>query len=150
MRFSSGTIFRVLAFSAVAALAACSEAGHKMDTSTPGANAGDNTRISTIPDAPGPDTASLTPVNQVYRINKGIWDDYQVYLSRVGRIGNGYYAITEDGVGGASWSCSDALCGMSYNGKDLAMKQCQDSNPGKTCLIFAKDNHPQVRYEIAQ
>ena len=52
-------------------------------------------------------------------------------------------------MNGASWSCSDALCGLSYNGKDLAMQSCQKANPGKTCVIFAKDNHPQVKYEIA-
>jgi hypothetical protein len=150
MRFGIGPISRVLVLAAVAALvASCGGNSNKMDTSGPGANAGDNTRISTIPDAPAPDTASLTPANQTFTIARHIWDDYQLYLSRVGRIGNGYYAITEDGVGGASWSCSDALCGMSYNGKDLAMQQCQTSNPGKTCLIFAKDNHPQVKYEIA-
>jgi hypothetical protein len=152
MRFSIGTISRILVLAAVAALAAsCGMShGNKIATGGPGANPGDNTRISTIPDAPPPDTASLTPSNQVFPIAKHIWDDYQLYLSRVGRIGNGYYAITEDGVGGASWSCSDALCGGSYNGKDLALKQCQESNPGKTCMIFAKDNHPQVRYEIGQ
>jgi hypothetical protein len=151
MRFGLGPTSRVLALASVFALAAaCGNAQpNKMDTSAPGANPGDNTRISTIPDAPPPDTASLTPANQVFTISKSIWDDYQVYLSRVGRIGNGYYAITEDGMGGASWSCSDALCGGSYNGKDLAMKSCQESNPGKTCMIFAKDSHPQVRYEIA-
>jgi hypothetical protein len=152
MRFGIGTISRVLVLAAVAALAASCGGGNgnKMNTAGAGANAGDNTRISTIPDARAPDTASLTPSDQVFTINKGIWDDYQLYLSRVGRIGNGYYAITEDGNGGASWACSDALCGASYKGKDLAMKQCQDSNPGKTCLIFAKDNHPQVKYEIGQ
>jgi hypothetical protein len=150
MRLNTGTIFRVLVLAVVAAtIAACGGNGNKMATGGPGANAGDNTRISTIPEPPAADTSSLTPSTQVFSINKGIWDDYQLYLSRVGRIGNGYYAITEDGVGGASWSCSDALCGMSYNGKDAAMKQCQESNPGKTCLIFAKDNHPQVRYQIA-
>lgn len=154
MRFGISTISgatRVLVLAAVAALAAsCEGNGNKMATGGPGANPGDNTRISTIPDAPAPDTASLTPANQTFTIAKNIWDDYQLYLSRVGRIGNGYYAITTDGVGGASWSCSDALCGGSYNGKELAMQQCQTSNPGKTCMIFAKDNHPQVKYEIGQ
>ena len=152
MRFDIGTISRVMVLAAVAALvASCGNGqGNKMNTSGAGANAGDNTRIATIPDAPAPDTASLTPANQVITIAKNIWDDYQLYLSRVGRIGNGYYAVTDDGVGGASWSCSDALCGASYNGKDAALNQCQTSNPGKTCIIFAKDNHPQVKYEIAQ
>jgi hypothetical protein len=146
MRF--GTISRILVLAAgLAVTVAC---GNGKAGPTVGANPGDNTIVSTVPDAPAADTASLTPSNQVVTINKGIWDDYQVYLKRVGRIGNGYYAITEDGMGGASWACSDALCGASYNGKDLAMKQCQASNPGKTCIIFAKDDHPQVRYEIAQ
>jgi hypothetical protein len=152
MRFGIATTSRVLVLAAVAALvASCGGGnGNKMSTTGPGANAGDNTRISTVPEPPAPDTASLTPANTVFTVSKGIWDDYQVYLGRVGRIGNGYYAITDDGMGGASWSCSDALCGMSYNGKDAALKQCQTSNPGKTCIIFAKDNHPQVKYEIGQ
>jgi hypothetical protein len=151
MRLSTGTISRIFVLVAAAVVvASCGSGGSKVQTSAPGANPGNNTIVATVPEPPEPDTASLTPSNQTYRISKAIWDDYQLYLSRVGRIGNGYYAITEDGVGGASWSCGDALCGMSYNGKDAAMKQCQTSNPGKTCLIFAKDNHPQVKYEIAQ
>jgi len=150
MRLSNGTISRVFVLSSVIALAACGGNGNQMNTSGPGANAGDNTRISTIPEPREPDTASLTPANQVITINKGIWDDYQTYLSRVGRIGNGYYAVTEDGMGGASWSCGDALCGQNYDGKAAAMKSCQDANAGKTCIIFAKDNHPQVKYEIGQ
>jgi hypothetical protein len=146
MRF--GAISRVLVLAA--GLVITVGCGNGKAGPTAGANPGDNTIVSTIPDAPAADTASLTPANQVVTINKGIWEDYQGYLKRVGRIGNGYYAITEDGMGGASWACSDALCGSSYNGKDLAMKQCQASNPGKTCIIFAKDDHPQLRYEIGQ
>jgi len=151
MPLGIGTLSRVVAMTAAAALAACGNGNsNQMNTSGPGANPGDNTRISTIPDAPAADTASLTPANQTVTIQKNIWDDYQLYLSRVGRVGNGYYAITTDGIGGGSWACGDALCGGSYNGKELAMNQCQTSNPGKTCMIFAKDNHPQIRYEIAQ
>ena len=151
MRFDTGTMSRVLVLAAVAATAtACGGMNHKVETSAPGANPGNNTIVATVPEPPAPDTASLTPANQVIVIPKWIWDDYQVYLGRVGRIGNGYYAITEDGLGGASWSCGDALCGNSYNGKDAALKQCEASNPGKTCIIFAKDNHPQVKYDIAQ
>jgi hypothetical protein len=152
MRFSNGTISRVLVLAtlAVAAASCGSDNSNKIDISAPGANPGHNTIVATVPEPPQPDTASLTPSNQTFTINKGIWDDYQLYLSRVGRLGNGYYAITEDGMGGASWACGDALCGMSYDGKATAMKQCQESNPGKTCIIFAKDNHPQVKYEIGQ
>jgi hypothetical protein len=150
MRLSTQRISRIFALSAaVTLLAGCGNGGGKVETSTPGANPGDNTIVSTVPDAPAPDTASLTPSTQVVTVAKHVWDDYQTYLTRVGRIGNGYYAVTEDGMGGASWSCGDALCGQSYNGKEAALKSCQDGNPGKTCLIFAKDNHPQVRYEIA-
>ena len=151
MRSSIGAGLRIFAMAAALTVAGCGAHGtNKMDTSSPGANAGDNTRVSTIPDAPAADTGALTPANYTITISQSIYDDYQVYLGRVGRIGNGYYAVTEDGKGGASWSCSDALCGGSYNGKDAAKKQCQTSNPGKTCLIFAKDNHPQVKFQIAQ
>lgn len=151
MRLSTLRISRIFALSAVLALVAgCGNGNGKIETSAPGANPGDNTVVATVPDAPAADTASLTPSNQVITIAKHVWDDYQAYLGKVGRIGNGYYAVTEDGMGGGGWSCSDALCGQSYNGKDIAMKGCQASNPGKTCLIFAKDDHPQVRYEIAQ
>lgn len=151
MRFKTGTISRIFVVASLAAAATgCGGTGSTVQTTAPGANPGHNTIVATVPEPPAPDTESLTPANTVVTISKAIWDDYQLYLGRVGRIGNGYYAITEDGKGGASWSCGDALCGDSYNGKSAAMKQCQDSNPGKTCIIFAKDNHPQVKYEIAQ
>jgi hypothetical protein len=150
MPFGIGTVSRVLVIASVAIFAAsCGGNGNKMDTSTPGANPGDNTRISTIPDPAGPDTASLTPSDQVVVIARNIWDDYQLYLSRVGQIGSGYYAVTEDGFGGASWSCSEALCDEGNEGKGRALEQCQATNPGKTCIIFAKNRNPQVRYEIA-
>ena len=150
-RFDTGTISRFLALATVAvAVAACGSMNNKVETSAPGANPGNNTIVATVPEPPAPDTASLTPANKVFVVAKNIWNDYQVYLGRVGRIGNGYYAITEDGLGGASWSCGDALCGNSYNGKQAALQQCETSNPGKTCIIFAKDNHPQVKYDIAQ
>ena len=149
MRFGIGTISRILVFAGIAALAACGGNGNKMDTSTPGANPGDNTRIVPVPEPAAPDIAKLTPADRTYTIARSIWDDYQLYLSKVGRIGNGYYFITEDGLGGASWACGDALCGQTYNGRELAMKSCQDTNPGKTCIVFAKDTYPQVKYEIA-
>jgi hypothetical protein len=150
MLTSIGAISRIFVLAAVAGLTACGGTSHKIDTSGPGANPGDNTVVTTIPDAPAPDTASLSPGPELVTIQKNIWDDYQLYLSRVGQVGSGYYAITEDGLGGASWSCSEALCDQENQGLANAMKQCQDANPGKSCIVFAKDNHPQVRYEIAQ
>jgi hypothetical protein len=151
MRFSIGTIFRIFALAAVAVtVASCDGNGSRVETSAPGANLGNNTIVATVPEPPAPDTASLRPANQVLTISKAIFDDYQVYLGRVGRIGSGYYAVTEDGLGGASWSCGDALCGDSYNGKAAALTQCETSNPGKSCIIFAKDNHPQIKYDLAQ
>jgi hypothetical protein len=144
----SGTGFRLAVLGAAAVLlAAC---GNGKAQPTVGANPGDNTVVSTIPEPPDPDTASLTPANVTLTVSKSVWDDYQVYLQRVGRIGSGYYVVTEDGLGGASWSCSDAFCGIGFDGKAEAMKTCETNNAGKSCIVFAKDTRPQVRYEIAQ
>ena len=100
-----------------------------------------------VPDAPPPETTPVT-ANQSITITKSVWDDYQVYLGRVGRIGGGYYAVTEDGTGGGSWACGEALCEQGLDAKAAAMKQCQQANPSKTCVIFAKNDKPQMHYEV--
>ena len=100
-----------------------------------------------VPDPPPPETTPVT-ANQSITITKNVWEDYQVYLGRVGRIGGGYYAVTEDGTGGGSWACGEALCQLGRDAKAAAMKQCQEANPSKTCVIFAKDDRPQMHYEV--
>ena len=146
MRLGNGISLRFFVLAAALALAAC---GSTASSNVPQPQ-GTKAIIATVPDVPAPDTASLTPSNQHVTLSKAVWDDYQTYLKRVGRIGNGYYAVTEDGVGGASWSCSDAFCGGSYDGKNAAQKQCEASNTGKKCVIFAKDNRVQMKYDLAE
>jgi hypothetical protein len=83
-------------------------------------------------------------------VSKVVWDNFQGYLNKVGRVGDGYYAITEDGSGGGSWACGEALCQGTFDGQGAALKSCSEANPGKTCIIFAKDNRVQMKYEVQQ
>ena len=121
-----------------------------------------------VPDAPAPaDTSGTmtqaappTPTVQpvlsttvggpTMVVSKVVWDNFQGYLNKVGRVGDGYYAITQDGSGGGSWACGEALCQGTFDGQAAALKSCSDANPGKTCVIFAKDNRIQMKYEVQQ
>jgi hypothetical protein len=121
-----------------------------------------------VPDAPAPATQTGTMTNDAtppttiqpvmsttvggptVTITQTVADNFQAYLNKVGRVGDGYYAITEDGTGGGSWACGEALCQGTFDGQAAALKSCSDANPGKTCMIFAKDNRVQMKYEVAQ
>jgi hypothetical protein len=121
-----------------------------------------------VPDAPAPaDTSgtmtqatppsptvqpvmSTTVGGPTIAITQNIWQNFQGYLAKVGRVGDGYYAVTQDGTGGGSWACGEALCQGTFDGQGAALKSCSDANPGKTCQIFAKDNRIQMKYEITQ
>jgi hypothetical protein len=121
-----------------------------------------------VPDAPAPATQTGTMTNDAtppttiqpvmsttvggptVTITQTVADNFQAYLNKVGRVGDGYYAITEDGTGGGSWACGEALCQGTFDGQAAALKSCFDANPGKTCMIFAKDNRVQMKYEVAQ
>jgi hypothetical protein len=92
---------------------------------------------------------STTVGGPTITVSKVVWDNFQAYLNKVGRVGDGYYAITEDGSGGGSWACGEALCEGSFDGQAAALKSCSDGNPGKTCIIFSKDNRVQMKYEVA-
>ena len=121
-----------------------------------------------VPDAPAPATQTGTMTNDAtppttiqpvmsttvggptVTITQTVADNFQAYLNKVGRVGDGYYAITEDGTGGGSWACGEAWCQGTFDGQAAALKSCSDANPGKTCMIFAKDNRVQMKYEVAQ
>lgn len=121
-----------------------------------------------VPDAPAPSGTSQTmtqatpptptvqPVlsstvgGPTIVVSKVVWDNFNGYLTKVGRVGDGYYAITEDGSGGGSWACGEALCQGNFDGQAAALKSCSDANPGKTCVIFAHDNKVQMKYEVQQ
>jgi hypothetical protein len=146
MRFTKVTGIRLSVLAAALALAsACG------NTNSPKPVNGTSTDIvATVPEPPAPSDAPTTASSQSVTVSKVVWDDYQAYLTKVGRIGNGYYAVTEDGNGGASWACGEAFCGAGYDGKTTAMTQCQNANTGKTCVLFAKDDRILMKYELAQ
>jgi hypothetical protein len=120
-----------------------------------------------VPDAPAASTDNATMTNTTpppatvqpvmsstvggptVTVTKTVWDNFQAYLNKVGRVGDGYYAITEDGTGGGSWACGEALCEGTFDGQAAALKSCSDANTGKTCILFAKDNRVQMKYEVA-
>ena len=150
-------VFCALALVFVAPLAGCG--GGKSQPQSPNVF---------VPDAPAPSDTSGTmtqaqpPVPAVQpvmsstvggptiTVTKVVWDNFQGYLAKVGRVGDGYYAITEDGTGGGSWACGEALCEGTFDGQGAALKSCSDANPGKTCIIFSKDNRVQMKYEVQQ
>jgi hypothetical protein len=91
------------------------------------------------------------PANaQSITISKVVWDNFQAYLAKVGRVGDGFYAVTEDGSGGGSWACGEALCLGNFDGQGAALKSCADANAGKTCIIFARDNKIRMKYTVAE
>jgi hypothetical protein len=105
---------------------------------------------NTVP-TPDVQPVSDAPTNgPTITIAKAVWDNFEAYLAKVGRVGDGYYAVTEDGTGGASWACGEALCQGNFDGQGAAMQQCAAGNPGKTCVLFARDNHIQVKYQVSQ
>jgi hypothetical protein len=103
-----------------------------------------------VPDPPAPTTMDASKLTTSVTLGKNVWDDYQAYLVKMGRIGGGWYAVTTDGTGGGSWSCAAALCEQSYDGKSAALKSCQAANAGKECVIFARNDVIQMKYEVAQ
>lgn len=81
-------------------------------------------------------------------ISKAVAADFASYQETIGGVGSGAYAVTEDGLGGASAGCADANC-QSKAGK-MAIDKCQALNPGRTCILFAKNREPVIEYSVAQ
>jgi hypothetical protein len=102
-----------------------------------------------VPEAEPPQTYNSDHLLTTVTLSQSTWADYQSYLEKMGRIGGGWYAVAEDGQGGGSWSCPGALCEQSFDGKSAALKTCQAANPGKTCVIFAKNDTIQMQYDVA-
>jgi hypothetical protein len=82
-------------------------------------------------------------------ITKAVWDGFQQYRGWVTSIGSGYYAVTTDGVGGASAGCPSNNCQSGPSLKSAAIAACEKGSPGRTCVIFAKNQDPVIDYEIA-
>jgi hypothetical protein len=109
------------------------------------------TMTSTTPPVPAVQPVVDAPANAPsITISKVVWDNFQAYLAKVGRVGDGFYAVTEDGSGGGSWACGEALCLGNFDAQGAALKSCSDANAGKTCIIFAKDNKIRMKYTVAE
>lgn len=102
-----------------------------------------------VPEPQAAQTYNSDQLLTTVTLSQSTWADYQSYLQKMGRIGGGWYAVAEDGQGGGSWSCPAALCEQSFDGKSAALKSCQAANPGKSCVIFAKNDTIQMKYEVA-
>jgi hypothetical protein len=145
MNPTRATVIRICVLAvSLAVTAACSS------EKQPAPGTVDHTIVGTMPDTAN-DAGTAAPVlsDQHVTISKTVWANYQDYLTKVGRIGDGYFFVTEDGLGAGSWACGNALCEGSFDGQGAARKQCEASSPGKTCLLFAKDSRIQMNYEVA-
>jgi hypothetical protein len=150
MHLTFGTGIRVAALAgALAILAACGSSGKQQQAEAP------STTVATMPDVASSNNDTTPPpaaaaTGAPILISKAVWANYQDYLQKVGRIGDGYFFVTEDGLGGGSWACGNALCEGSFDGQGTARQQCESSSPGKTCVLFAKDDRIQVNYQVAE
>lgn len=149
MHLTFGTGIRISALAIALAMTAACSSGNQQQAGAP------STTVAKMPDTAGTNNSSAAPpaaaaaTSQAIPVSKTVWSNYQDYLTKVGRIGDGYFFVTEDGQGGGSWACGNALCEGSFDGQGAARQQCEASSPGKTCVLFAKDDRIQVNYEVA-
>ncbi|HYD04716.1 MAG TPA: hypothetical protein VEC60_03280 [Reyranella sp.] len=96
------------------------------------------------------------PSGQKVVIKKGVWDAFINYKhwimpkSYAGPVGNGYFAVTEDGSGWGLTGCPDTYCEVGSLTPQAAINECSTRNGGRACLVFAKQDKIVVPYEIAQ
>jgi hypothetical protein len=103
-------------------------------------------------DAPVAQVAS----GQKVVLTKGTWDAYINYKhwlmpkSYKGPVGDGYFAVTQDGRGWGLTGCPDTFCDVGSLKQQAAINECSQRNGGVPCLIFAHQDKIVVPYEIAQ
>lgn len=82
-----------------------------------------------------------------------VWADYQIYLRNLGGD-EAYYAVTEDGLGGAPSGCALTKCLPDAQGevgasRDEALQRCEDASPPRAdCVVFAVRDEIVVDYEL--
>ncbi|WP_374653832.1 hypothetical protein [Dongia sp.] len=82
-----------------------------------------------------------------------VWADYQIYLKNLGTDA-AYYAVTEDGLGGAPSGCALTKClpnaqGTTGASSVEALTRCEDiSPPSRSCVIFAEGDDIVVDFEM--
>lgn len=96
------------------------------------------------------------PSGQKVIVSKGTWDafiNYKHWLmpkSYARPVGNGYFAVTQDGRGWGLTGCPDTYCEVGSLTQQAAINECSTRNGGVPCLIFAHQDKIIVPYEIAQ
>jgi hypothetical protein len=96
------------------------------------------------------------PSGQKVIVSKGTWDafiNYKHWLmpkSYARPVGNGYFAVTQDGRGWGLTGCPDTYCEVGSLTQQAAINECSTRNGGVPCLIFAHQDKIVVPYEIAQ
>ncbi len=96
------------------------------------------------------------PSGQKVVISKNVWDAFVNYKhwiqpkSYSKPVGDGYYAVTQDGSGWGLTGCPDTFCTVGSLDPQDAINECSTRNGGKPCLIFAHQEEIVVPYEIAQ
>ena len=96
------------------------------------------------------------PSGQKVVITKGTWDAYINYKhwlmpkSYTGPVGDGYFAVTQDGHGWGLTGCPDNACDLGTLDRQDAINECSTRNGGVPCIVFAHQDKIIVPYEIAQ
>lgn len=96
------------------------------------------------------------PSGQKVVITKGTWDAFINYKHWIqpksynGPVGEGYFAVTQDGRGWGLTGCPDNYCDIGTLKQQAAINECSTRNGGVPCLIFAHKAEIVVPYEIAQ
>lgn len=99
---------------------------------------------------------ATVPSGQKVVITKGTWDAFINYKhwiqpkSYSGPVGEGYFAVTQDGRGWGLTGCPDNYCDIGTLKQQAAINECSTRNGGVPCLIFAHKAEIVVPYEIAQ
>jgi hypothetical protein len=99
---------------------------------------------------------AAVPSGQKVVITKGTWDAFINYKhwiqpkSYSGPVGEGYFAVTQDGHGWGLTGCPDNDCDVGSLKQQAAVNECSTRNGGVPCLIFAHKDQIVVPYEIAQ
>lgn len=83
-------------------------------------------------------------------ISKAVAESFNSYKVALTSVGVGAYAVTEDGQGGAGAGCATAHCMDASRAKDAAVKRCEESSPGRKCIIFAEGREPVVDYRVGE
>src|SRR5215813_5457943 len=83
------------------------------------------------------------PSGQKVVITKGVWDAYINYKhwiqpkSYAGPVGEGYFAVTQDGSGWGLTGCPDNSCEVGTLKQEAALNECSTRNGGRACVVFA-------------